>query len=229
MKTASKRLLAAILAVMIVACATVFFVNASVGEPAFELSEVTGDPGDEVSVSLNVLSNPGITALSVQIAFSADDLELVSISNAGLFEDKISSSKITSNPITISWYASDSGDKTDSGELAVITFRIKEGAKSSTLTLSYDEDNVFDSNYDNVYFKTSNGCVKVSGSEPTEAPTEAPTDEPTFPPTEPVIKNKLIIGDADGDGEITILDATMIQRYLASYSTNTNIGEEIEY
>jgi len=44
-------------------------------------------------------------------------------------------------------------------------------------------------------------------------PTTGPTEEPTSP-----AKHK--IGDADGDGEITILDATAIQRVLALLDTN---------
>lgn len=54
---------------------------------------------------------------------------------------------------------------------------------------------------------------------PTEAPTNAPSDpvteEPTYvPPVEPT--QALLIGDLDGDNAISIMDATYIQRYLAS-------------
>ena len=39
--------------------------------------------------------------------------------------------------------------------------------------------------------------------------------------------NAVLLGDADGDGEITVLDATAIQRHLASLPTNKNIGKPI--
>ena len=47
-------------------------------------------------------------------------------------------------------------------------------------------------------------------SDPTEAPTEAPTGAPT--------EAQLILGDADGNGSVTIMDATTIQRHLADLS-----------
>lgn len=48
---------------------------------------------------------------------------------------------------------------------------------------------------------------------PTDAPTEAPTDAPTEAPTD--APETYIIGDADGDGVISVSDATAIQKYLA--------------
>ena len=62
--------------------------------------------------------------------------------------------------------------------------------------------------------------VLIDAPDPTEPPTEAPTDEqteaPTDEPTSPEpIEVTFILGDADGDGQITILDATKIQRVLA--------------
>ena len=54
---------------------------------------------------------------------------------------------------------------------------------------------------------------------PTTPPIDPPTDPPTTPPTEPPTVAKFILGDTDGDGEVTILDATAIQRHLASLPT----------
>ncbi len=57
---------------------------------------------------------------------------------------------------------------------------------------------------------------------PTEAPTDAPTEAPTVAPTEAPTQAfdplfNYYRGDTDGDGKITVMDATMIQRMLASY------------
>ena len=56
---------------------------------------------------------------------------------------------------------------------------------------------------------------------PTEAPTEAPTQAPTAEPTQPVTEAPTqapvaILGDVDGDGNVSTIDATVMQRYLAS-------------
>jgi hypothetical protein len=39
---------------------------------------------------------------------------------------------------------------------------------------------------------------------------------------------QLILGDADEDGSVTIVDATAIQRHLAHLPTNENIGQPIK-
>ncbi len=53
---------------------------------------------------------------------------------------------------------------------------------------------------------------------PTEAPTSAPTDAPTEAPTE--APETYIRGDVDGDGAVTIMDATAIQRMIAGFSVD---------
>ena len=54
---------------------------------------------------------------------------------------------------------------------------------------------------------------------PTTPPTEPPTNPPTTPPTEPPTAAVILLGDVDGDDEVTIIDATCIQRKLASIPT----------
>ena len=48
---------------------------------------------------------------------------------------------------------------------------------------------------------------------PTEAPTAPPTVKPTLTPV--VVDRVLLMGDLDNDGEVTVMDATRIQRVLA--------------
>ena len=65
--------------------------------------------------------------------------------------------------------------------------------------------------------KASDTSLKGGGTvEPTEKPTEKVTEAPTEKPTTPVTPGtKLIRGDADQDNQVSILDATKIQRHLA--------------
>ena len=48
--------------------------------------------------------------------------------------------------------------------------------------------------------------------EPTEAPTETPTEVPT---QAPATEQGTLIGDVDGDGVISVMDATRIQKFIA--------------
>ena len=102
-------------------------------------------------------------------------------------------------------------------------------AGTHTVKIFYDTANWYDRNMsvtknDVEYNSFIFDFVGTGGQEPTEPPTEPtqpPTQPPTTLPTEPPTNlptqspSKIILGDVDGDGEVTILDATMIQRKLA--------------
>ena len=49
--------------------------------------------------------------------------------------------------------------------------------------------------------------------------TEEPTAPATGAPTEPLVR---ILGNVNGDGIISTIDATLIHRYLSKISTNIN-------
>ncbi len=70
----------------------------------------------------------------------------------------------------------------------------------------------------------------IEGPDPTEPTTPSPTDPTTVNPPggqyedDPITNH--IIGDADGDGEVTILDATRVQRVLAGYDSDMKAKAE---
>ncbi|MBQ2971600.1 MAG: starch-binding protein [Ruminococcus sp.] len=71
--------------------------------------------------------------------------------------------------------------------------------------------------------------TEVPTDKPTETPTEVPTDKPTETPTEvptdkPIVD--IIYGDVNGDGEVAVIDATLIQRHIAKIITLTE--EQLE-
>ena len=61
---------------------------------------------------------------------------------------------------------------------------------------------------------------------PTEAPTTAPTEAPTAAPTEAPTTSTVnyVIGDSNGNGVVDIIDATLVQRVLASFSYADEAG-----
>lgn len=104
-----------------------------------------------------------------------------------------------------------------------LTLNLESGAH--TVKVFYDTANRYDRNMsitknDVEYNYFNLDYVGADEQPPTEPPTQAtepPTDPPTEPPTTPPTSQavKIICGDVDGDGVVTVLDATAIQRYLA--------------
>ena len=57
---------------------------------------------------------------------------------------------------------------------------------------------------------------------PTAAPTEAVTEVPTEMPTDSAQTVTFLLGDVNDDGEVSIIDSTIIQRVLAKIIVDTD-------
>lgn len=66
---------------------------------------------------------------------------------------------------------------------------------------------------------TGIAVIYNASAQPTEAPTQAPTQAPTAPTQKPTTAVQIVVGDADDDGDVSIIDVTYIQRHLAGIIT----------
>lgn len=199
--------------------------------PAFSLHSA-GEEGNIIELRLEISNNPGLTALSVYINYS-DNVELLSIEDAGLFRDKISTGRMSSNPAIISWYSLDCKDCQESGTLAILRFKVKSGSEDSIFSLTYDPDNVFDSNFQNIQMSTdkANFIIQQSSDQPlsyilgdVDSDAIVTILDVTFTqrnlaniPT-PYTETIKLCGDVDEDGDLSIIDTTLIQRFLADFA-----------
>ena len=187
--TKIKSVFAAFICSLLALCGNITSAGAA-EQPVLSLTSASVTAGDTVDIALTISGNPGITAISVQVDYP-DSLELLDIRSGGLF-DNVSFGSRSHSPMIISWYDASSGDRTDNGTLAVMKFRVKTGAESTAVKLSYDEENIFNSSFDNVSAAVKDGVLTV--------------------------KAPFLSGDVDQSGRVDIGDATMIQRYLAQYA-----------
>ncbi len=101
---------------------------------------------------------------------------------------------------------------------------LKKG--THTVKVFYDTANWYDRNMsvtkNDVEYNYFN-LDYVGAEEPTEPPTEPPTEKPTSAPlpTYPPAPDKGILGDVDSDKEVTVVDATYIQRHVADLPNHT--------
>ncbi|MBQ3265478.1 MAG: hypothetical protein IJH07_06845 [Ruminococcus sp.] len=98
-----------------------------------------------------------------------------------------------------------------------------------TVKIFYDTANWYDRNMsvtnNNVSYNYFNlDYVGSTAPEPTQPPEPTQAPEPTEPPTEP---QKPLLGDVDGDGDVTIIDATLIQRHLAGITIPFEFNETV--
>ena len=73
-----KKVTAVLLSAIMLLICSVISSNAA-DKPIFQTNIVRGDPGEIVEVSLDLLNNPGITALSIDVDYPTEDLELTEV------------------------------------------------------------------------------------------------------------------------------------------------------
>ena len=158
-----KKIISVILVIIILLSCNFSNVSADTtnSNPKFVMNSVQGEVGETVDVKISLENNPGITALQINVGYDSGDLELLSIEDGGLFDDSLSHSQLTKNPLIVSWYSSSSSNETDDGCFAILNFKILDSASESEVVITYNEDNVFDSSFNNIKFDVVNGTVKV--------------------------------------------------------------------
>ena len=156
---------------------------------------VTANPGDTVDVKISLSNNPGIVSATIKVDYDSNVLTLTKVTDAGVLGTQSHKPEYTS-PYTLAW-ANDTAttNYTVNGTIVTLTFKVgnnAENGKSYPISLSYNYNNyeIYDKDLNPVEFSISNGSISVTQS------------------------SAKLLGDVDGDGEVTIIDATLIQRYL---------------
>ncbi len=172
-------------------------------EPTVEISDATGKPGEIVTVSVSLKNNPGIISAKVLVGYDVSALILKEYAMGDLSVKGYSWGPIENNPFIINWLDPVNPDNT-AELLATLTFEIKADAVPGTypLTLTFDcEGDIFNANWDTVYFAADEGSVTVEAGEvvepdvPDEPDVPVVPDEPDVPaiPNEPEITDKPVI------------------------------------
>ena len=91
------------------------------GEPIVRVSSVTSHPGETVSVTIDLINNPGVAAANIILEFG-DNIELQGVT----YYPKGTGNPVESleSPLTLAWI--NSGDVTVDFTFATLTFVVKE-------------------------------------------------------------------------------------------------------
>ncbi|MBQ9679942.1 MAG: bacterial Ig-like domain-containing protein [Ruminococcus sp.] len=165
--------------------------------PLISLNDTSAVLNDSFVVDLSITNNPGITALQVEIEFDEDVLELKKVSHKNLFENISTGGQSLTSPYKISWFSQSSKNETANGIFAQLEFKFKENVtvENTTITICYDEENIFDTEFNNISFQTRNSVVSL---------------------------NKVKYGDVNDDKTINMKDIVLLQQYLNKYQVTIN-------
>ncbi len=90
------------------------------GKPAILISSSEGNPGEEVTLTLSLKNNPGISNMKIGLEYD-ERLEVVSVDDKGLL-DGFSVADDLSSPLSIEWKSEK--NISENGNIATITFKI---------------------------------------------------------------------------------------------------------
>ncbi len=159
---------------------------------AFVVENVSARAGGTFDVKINTKNNPGIVSIKLLVNYDPSILTLVSAESRDF--SGVSFSPVNNRPFVVNWVDAISPNNSTNGTVVVLTFKVKDNAVSGTstsITVDYNSDDVYDSAYNNVYFGKQNGTVSIT--------------------------NRLS-GDVNGDGNVNNKDLGLLQQYLNYWS-----------
>ena len=138
MKTNLKKILFAVLLCTVLLCATLpMAVFAEDGGAAVSVGSASGKAGDTVTVSVNLNQNPGVIAMNLSVGYDPDQLELVSVSNAGVLSGYSSPAVYGGGSYTLNWEdALSTTNNNATGTIATMTFKLKENCDKANISVS---------------------------------------------------------------------------------------------
>ena len=133
---------------------------------AFGAGHVVADPGEIVTVPVAIQNNPGIISFKLKIGYDDTALELLEVTQTQYASLVVG--PLTKNPLTVNWCEGDRAENcTDEGEFLLLTFAVKETVTHGAypITLTYDQQDVFNIEFEDVVFATAAGSVTIRGED----------------------------------------------------------------
>ena len=158
--------------------------------PTITIGSASGKPGETVSIPVLIENNSGIIALYCDVSYDGSSLKLTEVTNGDVLTGPAHSGSLTTNPYRLCFDMSlASENNTKNGIIATLEFEILPAAKSgdSAITITYNPDEIYDFNLNNVRFETQNGKVAVNSRNPNATQsnnntTSKPSDKPDSKP-----------------------------------------------
>ena len=139
--------------------------------PTFEVGTAQGWPGETgIEIPIYVKNNPGVASINIDVTFDEMNVALTSVNFNSNWGTAVESQGMQS-PYTINWNPGTTEYKVEDSVFATLTFSIQDNALAglAEITISYDEDNVYNLQEENINFAVVSGGITVCGVYPAPA------------------------------------------------------------
>ena len=146
-------------------------VDGDLNEPSFVIERVSANPGDkDVAVTVSVVNNPGISAIALDVDYDKASLQLKDFTYNETALQGASTTPYNASAKTPCLFMVN-GTKNITGDFAFATlyFDVLDSAVGACpITISYDEDNVYNLDENNIAFDVISGAIITPSEKPTE-------------------------------------------------------------
>ena len=159
-----KKIISVIMALLVLAVCLCPATVLAAGKPTFEVSSAKAARNEGAEITVSIKNNPGITSAKLLINFDSA-LTLKTVEFGDQFKSNAMASKELTSPATLNWASGLTEIKGDA-VFATLTFAAgsKAEAKDYKISVSYDEEDVFNLKEKNVKFETVDGKFTVTGA-----------------------------------------------------------------
>ncbi len=165
MKKNLVKLFALVLSVSMVLACLSLTVGATEDTLQITVGQAQGAKGETVNVPLTITANPGVSSLTLSVAYG-DGLTLTSVTDGGILGTYESDDKNFESPFILSWSNDTAAaNVTATGKLATLTFTIATdaaiGDQTITVTCDGENDGALDYDMNPVATSITNGSIIV--------------------------------------------------------------------
>ena len=149
------------LVILVVLCGVLAVPVSAAGSGSLRMGTAEGNPGDTVTLHVDLNSNPGLVTMTIRVSYDTSVLQLINVSNPGLLVGAQLNTSYGS-PYTISWVdGATAANNTKTGTIAAFTFKILDNAKLGDSMVSLQFIDSYDVNYQENSFFAASGKVSV--------------------------------------------------------------------
>ena len=132
-----------------------------------KIGSTSAKAGETVKIDVSLENNTGVLALKLELSYDKERLKLINAEDKGLVSGKTFSKTTDKYPYIMLWNSASTENFDDDGVLAVLTFEVLSDAPSGDafISISYEQENVYDVNSKDVLLNVKDGFVKVEGEE----------------------------------------------------------------
>ena len=174
-------------------CGAIREVEIPTDAPAFVVEDAKATYGNTFTVTIRTQNNPGVVGLRLRVQYDSDLLDLIS-AEEGAFVG-VTYGPLDSVPFVFTWCDAIHPDNVTNDVVVRLTFCAKEGTDptETVISLFYDQADVYNSVWEDVYFSTVSGTVQLTN---------------------------VIPGDMNNDGNVNVRDLGLLQQHLNGWDVN---------